>query len=49
MVLISALWRGANYYIHIISKRYNTKFNIVDLKQEQIDEADAQQEHTKNE
>jgi len=46
MVLISALWRGATYYIHIFSKRYNTKFNMEDLKQEDVG---AQHGHTKNE
>lgn len=49
MVLISALWRGATYYIHIFSKRYNTKFNMVDLKQEDMGESGAQHEHSKNE
>ena len=37
MALLSALWRGATYYIHIFSQRYNTKFNIV----EKVDETEA--------
>ena len=44
MALISALWRGATYYIHIFSQRYNTKFNVVDLKQEHNDESHAKKE-----
>jgi len=37
VVLISALWRGATYYIHIFSLRYNTKFDTVDMKQKTDD------------
>ena len=38
VVLISALWRGATYYIHIFSLRYNTKFDTVDMKQKAGDD-----------
>ena len=41
--LMSALWRGATYYIHIFSKRYNTKFDVV----EKIDETE-EGENTKS-
>ena len=34
MVSLSALWRGATYYIHIFSQRYNNKFEIIDQNQQ---------------
>ena len=48
LVLISALWRGATYYIHIFSQRYNSKFDMVDLKQESVGENEGEENHAKN-
>ena len=51
MVSLSALWRGATYYIHIFSQRYNNKFEIIDQNQQLNEPQDNINENkeTKNE
>ena len=47
MVSLSALWRGATYYIHIFSQRYNDKFEIIGDPNQEVSELQYKEDSKK--